>query len=87
MHSRDQDPLLLPGTAKTISMGGMPTHFEGGADDPYFLALEENARGLEALGAVVSRHVPRDATVLDIGANFWSLGDHAGAADQESHST
>jgi predicted RNA methylase len=61
---------MLSGTVKTISMRGIPTHFEGAADDPYFLALEENAQGLEALGAVVSRHVPCDATVIDVGANI-----------------
>ena len=61
---------MSPDTVKTVCLCGVPTHVEGAADDPYFSSLEENAQGLEALWAIASRHVPRDATVLDIGANI-----------------
>jgi len=55
---------------KTICLGGVNTHFEGADDDPYFLALKEKAEEIEPLGELVARHVPRDATVIDVGANI-----------------
>ena len=61
---------MLSDTAKTISLGGVLTHFEGAADDPYFLELQANAGGLETLRALVSRHIPRDAIVVDVGAHI-----------------
>jgi FkbM family methyltransferase len=57
-------------TAKIVFLRGIPTYFEGAADDPYFLVLEENAAALEPFGALVSQHVSRDSTVIDVGANI-----------------
>jgi FkbM family methyltransferase len=57
-------------TTKEICLGGVPTNFTGTADDPYFVALEENAKGLEVLHAIVSRHVRPETTVIDVGANI-----------------
>lgn len=56
--------------SKTIMLGGVQTVFTGAADDPYFMAVEQHAVGLDSLAALVSRQVPRDATVIDVGANI-----------------
>lgn len=59
-----------PDGTKAVMLGGVQTVFAGAADDPYFMALEGHAAGLDGLAALVSRQVPRDATVIDVGANI-----------------
>jgi FkbM family methyltransferase len=55
---------------KTVTLNGIETPFAGDPDDPYFQGLEHHAVGLDGLAALVGHHVPRDATVLDVGANI-----------------
>ena len=51
-------------------LGGVPTVLEGAAADPYFQAAEHHAAMLGSLAALVTRHVPRTAPVIDVGANI-----------------
>jgi len=46
------------------------TVLEGAADDPYFGAVEHHAAALDGLAALVTRQVPRTASVIDVGANI-----------------
>ena len=55
---------------QTVSLAGIETRFAGNPDDPYFQALPDQSAGLESLAALVTKHVPRDATVVDVGANI-----------------
>lgn len=55
---------------KTIHLAGVETRFTGNPDDPYFQNLDEHARGLDDLAALVNRKCSRDSTVLDVGANI-----------------
>ena len=56
--------------AKSVKLGGVLTHLEGAADDPYFQAVEAQAAALDGLAALVARQVPRGSTVIDVGANI-----------------
>lgn len=60
----------VPSNAKTVVLGGVPTVLEGAADDPYFQALEGQAAALDGLAALIQRQVPRNSTVIDVGANI-----------------
>ena len=63
-------PPKPPGNIKPVMLGGVETLFEGSAEDAYFQAAERHGAALDGLAALVSRHVPRDATVIDVGANI-----------------
>ena len=60
----------VPSSAKTVMLGGVPTVLEGAADDPYFQAVVGQAAALDGLAALIQRQVPRDSTVIDVGANI-----------------
>jgi FkbM family methyltransferase len=66
----DASTPTLSVSSKTIILGGVTTHIEGAADDPYFSSIEAIAPEFQPLFNVVSRHVPRDATVIDVGGNI-----------------
>ena len=72
LAARQREPEEVPDDKadKIVVLGGVQTVFAGAADDPYFQALEHHAAGLDSLAALVSAHVPSDATVLDVGANI-----------------
>jgi len=55
---------------KTVLLGGTATQISGEPDDPYFQNLQDGADSLRNLAALVDQHVPRDAVVLDVGANI-----------------
>ena len=61
---------VIPPSAKTVMLGGVPTILEGAADDPYFQAIGGQAAALDGLAALIQRQVPRNATVIDVGANI-----------------
>lgn len=46
------------------------TTLEGAADDPYFQAIEGQAAALDGLAALIARQVPRNSTIIDVGANI-----------------
>ena len=56
--------------AKPVRLGGIETVLEGAADDPYFQSIDAHAAGLDAFAALVTSQVPRDSTVVDVGANI-----------------
>lgn len=60
----------VPPSARTVMLGGLPTVLEGAADDSYFQAIEGQAAALDGLAALIQRQVPRNATVIDVGANI-----------------
>jgi len=61
--------MILP-SAKTVMLGGVSTVLEGAADDPYFQAIEGQAAAPDGLAALIRRQVPRNSTVIDVGANI-----------------
>lgn len=56
--------------AKSVKLGGVLTHLEGAADDPYFQAIEGQAAALDSMAALIERQVPSNSTVIDVGANI-----------------
>lgn len=56
--------------AKSVKLGGVLTVLEGAPDDPYFQAIEGQAAALDGLAALIERQVPRNSTVIDVGANI-----------------
>jgi FkbM family methyltransferase len=54
---------------KTITVGGAETKIYGNSEDPYFQGVEGAAVGLQSLVEAANR-IPRDAVVLDVGANI-----------------
>lgn len=69
---RGGGPADLPAASRvrTVSLAGVRTRLAGDPDDPYFRTLEDRAAELEGLAALIDRVVPRDATVVDVGANI-----------------
>lgn len=55
---------------KSVILGGVSTTLEGAKDDPYFQAIEGQALALDGLAALIARQVPRNSTVIDVGANI-----------------
>jgi len=70
MADRQDRRSKRPAGAKLVRLGGVETALEGAADDPYFKAIEQHAAGLDGLAALVAAQVPRDSTVVDVGANI-----------------
>lgn len=60
----------VPPSAKSVMLGGVSTVLEGAEDDPYFQAIEGQAAALAGLAALIARQVPRNSTVIDVGANI-----------------
>jgi len=55
---------------KSVTLGGVSTVLEGAEDDPYFQNIEGQAAALAGLAALIARQVPRNSTVIDVGANI-----------------
>ena len=55
---------------KSVRLGGVPTLLEGALDDPYFQNIDGQAAALDGLAALIARQVPRNSTVIDVGANI-----------------
>ena len=56
--------------SKIITLAGMEARFTGDPTDPYFQQLDQHAAALDELAALVTHNLPRDATIIDIGANI-----------------
>ena len=59
-----------PPATKTVTLGGASAVLEGAVDDPYFQAVEGHAAALAGLAELVARHVPRNSTIIDVGAHI-----------------
>lgn len=67
------DRSIAPGNdrqARAISIAGTRVLIEGDPRDPYFQHVERHADDIHALWSLVSRQVPANSLIVDVGANI-----------------
>lgn len=55
---------------KTVVLGGVQTFYDSAADNLFFRLVEQQASALDGLASLVATQVPRNSTVIDIGADI-----------------